>query len=167
MQTKVEITAILDTTLERAFKTPMLCDIRKIHTGSAITPRVTHCTDDVTWGQPGGSRKVHMAKTWNFKGGEASLDTVLERKENAYWKIVVSDFKTYSMGFEKFQGEWFTEQLPNGKIQVRYVYTMFSHSLLMYPFHLFFTKVLWKSYMKQVMRNIIQLIREESPYLHT
>lgn len=166
MTTRTEIRTIFDTTLERAFKTPMLCDVTKIHTGSSLTPRVTHTTEDETWGRKGGSRKIFMAKTWNFKGGEASLDTVLEREENAYWKIEISDFKMPSMGFKKFQGEWFTSQRPDGRIEIRYAYTMYSKSILYYPFHLFFTKVLWKKYMWQVMENIRALTKLEEPYVH-
>ncbi len=166
MQTTTQITTTFHTTLERAFKTPMLCDITKIHTGHGVTPRVTHCTEDETWGKVGGSRKVFMAKTWSFKGGESSLDKVLERKENEYWKIEISDFKTPSMGFVKFQGEWFTTQLREGVVEVRYRYTMFSKSIVLYPFHWLFTKLVWRNYMKHVLENIRKLTLEEAPYLH-
>ncbi|MBL7791081.1 MAG: hypothetical protein JNK77_02065 [Saprospiraceae bacterium] len=110
LKTTTEITTVFNTTLARAFKSPMLCDITKVHTGYGFTPRVIHCTEDETWGKAGGSRKAFMAKNLTFKGGESSLDTVLERKENEYWKIEISDFKIWSMGFVKFQGEWFTMQ---------------------------------------------------------
>lgn len=166
MTTSTEITTVFDTTLERAFKTPMLCDVREIHTGYGLTPRVTHCTDDATWGRPGGSRKVHMARTLFFKGGEASMDRVLERRENAYWKIEVSEFRTWSMGFIKFVGEWSTAPLADGKVQVRYRYTMSSNSLLAYPFHWLFTKVVWRRYMRHVLENIQGLIARQAPYLH-
>ena len=33
-----------------------------------------------------------MARTPSFKGGEASLDKILEREENKYGKIEISDF---------------------------------------------------------------------------
>jgi len=166
MQTSTEITTVFDTTLERAFKTPMLCDITQIHTGYGVTPRVTYCTEDETWGKPGGSRKVFMAKTPTFKGGESSFDKVLERKENEYWKIEISDFKTWSMGFTKFQGEWFTSQLEDGKVLVKYKYTMFSNSLVFYPFHWLFTKTIWRNYMKHVLGNIRKLVANQAPYLH-
>jgi hypothetical protein len=91
---------------------------------------------------------------------------VLERKENAYWKIEVSDFKTASMGFEKFQGEWYTTLRPDGKVDVLYAYTMYGNNILLYPFHLFFTKVLWKRYMWQVIENIRTLATQQAPYLH-
>jgi hypothetical protein len=166
MQTTTEITTEFNTTLKRAFKSPMLCDITKIHSGHGITPRVTHCTEDETWGQVGGSRKVFMAKTLTFKGGESSLDTVLARDENRYWKIEISDFKSWSMGFEKFQGEWFTTPLRNGGVEVRYKYTMFSNSRIFYPLHWLFTKVVWRNYMKHVLANIRQLTIDEAKYLH-
>ncbi len=166
MQTTTEITAVFNTTLERAFKSPMLCDITRIHNGHGVTPKVTHCTEDASWGQVGGSRKVHMVRTPMFKGGEASSDKVLERRENAYWKIEVSDFKSWSMGFTKFQGEWFTDQLPEGKVKVLYRYTMFSNSIVFYPFHWLFTKLVWRKYMKHALENIRELTRIEAPYLH-
>ena len=166
MQTTTEITTVFNTTIERAFKTPMLCDITKIHTGDGITPRVTHCTEDENWGKVGGSRKVFMAKNLTFRGGESSLDKVLERIENEYWKIEISDFKTWSMGFEKFEGEWFTTQLQDGKVQVRYRYTLFSNSVIFYPFHWLFTKLVWRNYMWHVLENIRKLAAEEAPYLH-
>ena len=166
MKSKTEIYAVFDTTLEKAFKSPMLCDIAKVHTGYSVTPKVTHCTEDETWGKVGGSRKVFMAKTWNFKGGESSLDKVLERKENEYWKIEISDFKMWSMGFEKFQGEWTTTQRPDSKIQVKYVYTMFSKSILYYPFHWLFTKIIWRNYMQHALENVRKLAMSNAPYTH-
>lgn len=166
MQTTTEITTRFNTTLERAFKSPMLCDITKVHDGYGVTPKVTHCTEDETWGKVGGSRKVFMAKTLNFPGGESSLDKVLVREENKYWKIEISDFKTPSMGFEKFHGEWFTTQLQEGVVEVRYKYTMFSNSTLFYPFHWAFTKVVWKIYMRHALENIRMLTMSEAPYLH-
>jgi hypothetical protein len=53
MITTVEIATVFHSTLERAFKTPLLCDVAKVHTGYGIMPRVTHCTDDENWGQVG------------------------------------------------------------------------------------------------------------------
>ncbi|MCB9331841.1 MAG: hypothetical protein H6574_12225 [Lewinellaceae bacterium] len=51
----------------------MLCDVTKVHTGFGMMPRVTHCTEDETWGQVGGSRKVFMARALSFKGGKRRL----------------------------------------------------------------------------------------------
>ena len=165
MQFKTQVKAIFTCTLERAFKTPMLCDVTKVHTGFGMMPRVTHCTEDETWGQVGGSRKVFMARTLTFKGGEAAFDRVLERIENQYWKIEVGDMKAASMGIVKFQGEWQTRQLDDGNIEVLYTYTVFTKGALLYPFQWLFTKVLWRMYMKQVINNIKALAYSEAPYL--
>jgi hypothetical protein len=159
-----EIEAVFDTTLERAFKSPMLCDVRKVHTGHWITPRVLRCTDDSTWGQVGGSRIIHMDGSTFTRPG-TSLDTVLARDENRYWKIEISDFEMFAFGFERFQGEWFTHQQPDGRVHIRYRYTMFSGSPLLYPIHWLFTRLLWRMYMRQVLENIRQLTLQEEPYL--
>ncbi|HSY76338.1 MAG TPA: hypothetical protein VK890_05750, partial [Bacteroidia bacterium] len=127
MQTKTEITAIFDTTLERAFKTPMLCDVTKVHSGYSVTPKLTHCTDDENWGKVGGIRKIFVSKSLLAKGGESAVDRVLERIENKYWKIEICDFKQWMFGFEKFQGEWITTSQDDGKVHIRYIYTMFSN----------------------------------------
>ena len=166
MTSTVEISTIFHCSLERAFKTPMLCDVSKIHTGYGLTPRLTHCLDDETWGQPGGSRRIFMAKNIAFKGGEASLDRVLARIENEYWKIEISDFKMPAMGFEKFQGEWFTRQLAENEIEVRYRYTMYSRYALLYPFNWLFTKTIWRNYLWHALENVRKLAMEGAPYVH-
>ncbi len=93
VKSRIKLTTLYHCSLERAFKTPMLCDVSKVHTGYGIMPRVTHCTDDEQWGKPGYSKKVFVAKSLSQKGGWASVDKVVERVENEYWKIEVSDFK--------------------------------------------------------------------------
>ncbi|MBL7910879.1 MAG: hypothetical protein JNJ41_07490 [Bacteroidia bacterium] len=165
MQTKTKISTLFDTTLERAFKSPMLCDVTKVHTGYGVTPKVTHCTEDSSWGKVGGSRKVHLGKSLVVKAGESSLDKVLAREENRYWKIEISEFSAWMFGFEKFQGEWITTQLPNGKIQVDYIYTLFSNSFIFYPFHFLFTKLVWRNYMRHCLENVRQLATNNAPYL--
>jgi hypothetical protein len=129
-------------------------------------PKVTHCTDDESWGRVGGSRKIFMERSLTFKGGEAALDKVLERKENQYWKIEISDFKYKMLGFDKFQGEWITTPLQDGKIEVKYIYTLFSNKSILYPIQWLFTKTIWRIYMKHVLENVRQLAMEDAPYLH-
>jgi hypothetical protein len=60
---------------------------------------------------PGFRKKVYAAKSLTQKGGWASNDTVLERIENKYWKIEVSNFQAWMLGFTKFTGEWQTTEL--------------------------------------------------------
>jgi hypothetical protein len=144
----------------------MLCDISKIHTGFGLMPKVTHCTQDESWGKPGGTKKVFVAKSLSFKGGEASSDKVIERRENEYWKIEVSDFKSPMLGFSKFVGEWSTTEISAQKIKVDYTYTMHSEIGLLYPINWLFTKIFWKIYMKRVLENIRTMIKENEPYIY-
>lgn len=165
MTSTVTVSTIYTCSLERAFKTPMLCDITKVHTGYGVMPKVTHCTDDDQWGKPGSSKKVYVAKSLTQKGGFASVDKVIERKENDYWKIEVSDFQAWMLGFYKFVGEWKTTELAPDSIQIDYTYTMHSKGLL-YPLNWLFTKLFWRTYMKRVLENIRKMAENKEPYLY-
>ncbi len=163
---KVKVTTIYECSLERAFKTPMLCDVSKVHTGFGMMPKVTHCTDDENWGKPGFSKKVHVAKSLTQKGGFGSMDKVLERAENQYWKIEVSDFQSWMLGFHKFVGTWTITELEPNKIQIEYSYDLHANQAVFYPFNWLFAKVFWKRYMKQVLENIRLMAYSEAPYLY-
>jgi hypothetical protein len=164
VETKVKVTTIYNCSLERAFKSPILCDVIKVHTGYGIMPRVTHCMEDEGWGQPGSRKKVVVAKSLTQKGGFASVDKVIERIENKYWKIEVSDFQSWMLGFYKFVGEWQTTELEKDKILIEYTYTLHSNIALLYPMNWLFTKTFWRTYMKRVMENIRQLTINKEPY---
>jgi len=166
MTSSVTIKTIYNCSLERAFKTPMLCDITKVHTGYGVTPKVTHCTEDENWGKPGSVKKVFVAKSLTQKGGWASVDKVIERIENKYWKIEVSDFQSWLIGFSKFVGEWQTTELEPNKIEIKYTYTMHSTNALLYPLNWLFTKTFWRIYMKRVLENIRRMIESKEPYLY-
>lgn len=164
MTSTVSVTTIYHCSLERAFKTPILCDVTKVHTGYGFTPRVTHCTNDQDWGKPGSCKNVFVAKSWTQKGGEASVDKVLERIENQYWKIEVSEFKSWMLSFTRFVGEWKTTELKPNEIRIDYTYTMHSSSWLLYPLNWLFTKLFWRKYMKRVLENIRRMTLNEEPY---
>ena len=166
MISKVKVTTIYECSLERAFKTPMLCDVSKVHTGFGVMPKVTHCTEDENWGKPGFSKKVFFAKSLTQKGGWASNDTVIERVENTYWKIEVNEFQAWMLGFSKFVGEWQTTELEPNRILIEYTYTMHSDIGLLYPLNWLFTKTFWRIYMKRVLENIRVMAYEEEPYLY-
>src|SRR6188474_353869 len=163
---KTKVTTTYECSLERAFKTPMLCDVSKVHTGYGIMPKVTHTTEDENWGKPGSSKKVFVAKSVSQKGGFASVDKVIERVENVYWIIEVSDFQSWMLGFLKFVGEWRTKELEPNKILIEYTYTLHSTMPLLYPFNWLFTKTFWKTYMKRVLENIRQMTLKQEPYLY-
>lgn len=166
MTSSATISAVFECSLERAFKTPMLCDITKVHTGFCFTPKVTHCEDDADWGQPGSSKKVFVEKSLIQKGGWASMDRVILRKENDYWVIEVGEFRYWLLGFTKFVGRWQTRELAPGKVQVVYSYTMHSNSVALYPLNWLFTKLFWRVYMRRVLENIRKMAYENEPYLY-
>jgi len=164
METKVKVTTIFNCSLERAFKSPILCDISKVHTGYGIMPKVTHCTGDENWGQINSSKKVYFAKSLTQKGGFGSVDNVVERIENQYWKIEINNFQSWMLGFYKFVGEWQTTELEKEKILIEYTYTMHSSSALLYPINWLFTKTFWRTYMKRAMENIRRLTINKEAY---
>jgi hypothetical protein len=163
---KTKVTTFYHCSLERAFKTPMLCDISKVHTGYGVMPKVLYCTHDENWGQPGYSKKVIVAKSLTFQGGEASTDQVIERIENEYWKIEVSNFKSRMLGFSKFVGEWKTTEIEPNKIRIDYTYSMHAEVIWFYPLNWLFTKIFFRIYMKRVLENIRKMAYAKEPYLY-
>ncbi len=166
MKIQTQVQCIFSCSIERAFKTPMLCDISAVHRGYGFLPRATHCTDDETWGRIGGSRMVHFASTQFNKKGAGALDTIIDRIENKYWKIEVTEFEMFAFGFNKFIGEWETEKMADGQIRVVYTYNLVTQNILAYPFQWLFTKIIWRAYMKHVIRIIKQLAEDGTEYVH-
>lgn len=166
MKNTVSVSTTYNCSLERAFKTPMLCDISKVHTGYGVMPRVTHCTDDTHWGKVGHGKKVHASKTLTQKGGFISTDKVMDRIENRYWKIEVGNFQSWMLGFSRFVGEWKTTEIEEDLIAVEYTYTLHSDVALLYPLNWLFAHTFWITYMKRVLENIRQMIAEKEPYLY-
>lgn len=144
----------------------MLCDVTKVHTGYGLTPKVTHTSDDDHWGQIGSSKKIYVEKSISQKGGFASMDRILDRQENQYWKIQVDEFQSWVAGFHKFVGEWKTTELEKDKILVEYRYTLFATRPILYPLNWMFAKIYWPIYMKRVLANIKQMAYNEEPYLY-
>ena len=166
MEVRTTVTTIFECSLERAFKTPMLCDVSKVHTGYGIMPRVIHCTEDENWGKPGYSKKVFVAKSLSQKGGWASVDKVIERVENQYWKIEVSEFQSWMLGFSKFVGEWRTTERKENEILIEYSYTLHSDVIWLYPLNWLFAKTFWRIYMKRVLENVKKMAYSNEPYTY-
>ncbi|MBS1750205.1 MAG: hypothetical protein JST63_09895 [Bacteroidetes bacterium] len=164
METKVQVSEIYNCSLERAFKTPILCDVSKVHTGYGLMPKVTHSTDDQNWGKIGSTKKVFAAKSLTQKGGFASVDKVIERVENKYWVFEVSDFQSWMLGFSRFTGEWRTTEIEKDKILVEYSYTLHSDVTFLYPLNWLFANIFWKTYMKRVLGNVKQMAYNNEPY---
>ena len=144
----------------------MLCDVSKIHTGWGIMPKVTHVTDDDNWGQPGSSKKIHVAKSLTQSGGFSSVDRILERNENRYWKIQVDEFQSWMLSFYKFVGVWKTRELAEQKVFVEYTYYLHSNTPLLYPLNYIFAQIFWKAYMWKVLENVRKLAYTDEPYLY-
>ncbi len=164
MEIKVKASTIYDCSLERAFKTPLLCDVSKVHTGYGIMPKVTHCTEDESWGKVGSSKKVYVSKSFTQKGGFGSVDNILERTENKYWKFQVDNFQSWMLGFYKFVGEWKATEIESNKIFVEYTYTLHSDKTLLYPLNWLFARIFWKAYMKRVLEIVRQMAYNNEPY---
>ncbi|HMQ50027.1 MAG TPA: hypothetical protein PKA00_21485 [Saprospiraceae bacterium] len=164
MVSTITLTTIYHCSLERAFKTPLLCDVTKVHTGYGLMPKITHCTDDENWGKPGATKKVFAAKSLTQKGGFVSVDRILERVENQYWKFQVDQFQSWMLGFHKFIGVWQTEPLAPNKILVTYTYTLHANFPLLYPLNWLFAKTFWRIYMKRVLENVRQMAYHNEPY---
>lgn len=65
MTTSVTVKTIYHCSLEHAFKTPMLCDVSKVHTGFGIMPNTSATTLDVS-PKPAVSKPVsHHSKSQN------------------------------------------------------------------------------------------------------
>ncbi|MDX2284924.1 MAG: SRPBCC family protein [Bacteroidia bacterium] len=164
MMFRTSASAVYHCSLERAFKAPMLCDVTKVHTGLGPMPRIVGTSDEHNWGQPGGTKKAYAAKSFVQKGGFVSMDRVVERIENRYWKIEVYDFQAWFFGFYKFVGEWNTTEIGQNTIRIDYHYTLHSNHALFYPVNWLFAKVFWKRYMQQVLENVRKLAEGDEPY---
>ena len=136
----VEVSTIYRCSLERAFKTPMLCDITNVHRGFGVIPRVTHTTDDEDWGQPNSSKKIYMGRSIFQRAGFTSIDHIIERKENQYWILQVDNFQSWMLGFHKFVGRWKTTYLEDEKTRIDYSYHLHYRHLLLYPLCWLFAK---------------------------
>lgn len=164
METKVSVSAIYHCSLERAFKTPLLCDISKVHVGYFLMPKITHCTEDENWGAVGAVKKVYAAKSLTQQGGFVSVDKILERVEGKYWKFEVGDFQSWMLGFSRFVGEWQTTAIEPQKILVEYTYTLHSDTVWLYPLNWLFANTFWKIYMKRVLENVRKMAYTGEPY---
>ncbi len=162
----VKVSTIYSCSLERAFKSAMLSDLSKIHTGFIFMPKVTHVTKDENWGQPGSSKMVFVAKSITQKGGFAFMDRIIERVENDYWKIEVDDFQFWIMSFTKFVGEWKVLKLDENKTKIEYTYWLHAKNPILYPMNWLFVKIFWKTYMNRVLENIRRMTLNNEPYLY-
>ena len=162
---KASIQSTFECSIERAFKTPMLCDITKVHTGFLLSPKVLYSSEDENWGKVGSSKKIHVAKSLTQNGGFFFVDNILERHENQYWKIQIDNFQEWMFGFHKFIGVWKTEKLSEKATLVEYSYSLYAQNPILYPINWIFVKVFWKIYMRRVVNNVKAMAYNNEPYI--
>lgn len=165
MQSKVKVSSIYNCSLERVFKIAILTDVAKVYAGFDITPRVNHTTEDEYWGKPGHSKKIFTATSLIHKAGWYSNNKILERIENQYWKLEVSNFQSMMFGFTKFIVQWKTTEFEPNKILIEYTYSLHSTIGILYPLHWLIAKTNWKVHIKRIVANIENLIANKEPYL--
>ena len=166
METIVNVKETFNCSLERAFKTPILGDATAFLVGYGVIPAVVKFTDDDTWGQVGGQRIPHSGKSLLSKGEAVGLDEIYVREENKYWQWGVAEFYQSSMGFTEFKGEMFFEEKQENSVDVRWTYTLYSNSLIAYPFHWFFGQVFWKGQMKIAIQKMKAYAESDAPFLY-
>lgn len=166
MKTVISVESEFNCSLERAFKTPILGDATIFLAGYGVIPAVEKFTEDSSWGQPRGTRIPHSAKSLLSKGGEIGVDVVAVREENKYWRWGVAEFRQPSMGFTEFRGELFFDKTAENTVQVRWVYTLFSKSVIAYPFHWAFGNVFWKGQMKQGIQKMKAYAESDKPFIY-
>lgn len=162
---KTTITADFNCSVERAFKAPMLCDILKVHTGYQFMPKAVKVYKDEDWGQAGKSKEVVFAKSIASPSEMVLKDVVLERKENEYWKIEVSNPSGRLLFFSKFIGEWQVNSKGSSP-QITYTYTLVYESGFWTPFAGLFVRLVWKPYMGNVMKNVKRLAESNEVFLY-
>lgn len=166
MDFKIHTSTLYFCSLERAFKAPILCDVRKVHTGFGLMPKVVKTTDDADWGKPGSVKKVYAGKSLTFQGGLIATDKIIERIENQYWKVEVGNFTSWMLDIWLFTFEWKTTELAPGKIRINYDYTIHGKGFLFVPFQWLFANVFYKMYMKQVLENVRTMAEGDEPFLY-
>ena len=163
---QVSIQETLFCSIERAFKSPMLCDVLKVHTGYLFMPKALSVANDQNWGQVGGSKTILFAKSLASFKEMCLADKVIERIENKYWKIEVWNTEGKLLFFDKFVGEWEVIPLEPNLNRINYTYSLTFGSKWLIPFAWLFAQLFWKAYMGNVMRNIKPMAESNEPFLY-
>ena len=89
----------------------------------------------------GSTKHVFAARSLTFAGGESSIDKVLERIENKYWRIEVSEFKSWMFGFDRFTGEWATKEIGETRFKLIIAILLHARGYFWYPLNWLFVYV--------------------------
>lgn len=156
-----ELSETFNCSLERAFKTPILGDAKKILIGYCGFKLVKGFIKDKTWSNEGGSR-VPILTIF----GEMGIDEIFIRQENQYWKWGVSQFNMWIFFATKSIGEWWCKDNQNGKITVIWKYTWYSKNWFFHPINWLMVKVFWSKVMRNGMKTIKSMAESDVPYCY-
>ena len=112
MQYVVKLSTVYRCSLERAFKTPMLCDVSKVHTGFLVMPRVMHCTEDGDWGRVGSRKRVFVAL------GPANRVAVIDGETDEVLDYLLVGQRVWQLGFTPDQKYLFTTNGNSNDVSV-------------------------------------------------
>jgi hypothetical protein len=144
----------------------MLCDGLKVHTGYLFMPKTLSVTKDQNWGQVGGSKTILIAKSLASFTEMCLADKVIERIKNKLWKIEVWNLQGKLLFFDKFVGEWEVIPLGPNINRINYSYSLTFGFKLLTSFAWLFAHLIWKAYMRNVMRNIKPMAESNEPFLY-
>ena len=156
----------IKSSIERAFKTPILGDATQILTGYWCIPPVSGFINDETWGEDGGSRIPLSNGNWLSKGGSQGLDEIITRQENKYWKWQISEFGSSLFFAKKAEGEWWCSEASNGEVSVIWKYTWYPKNVFFYPITWLFVRILWRGVMKQGIAKIKAMAENNAAYIY-
>ncbi len=167
MNVRHEISEIINCSIERAFKAPILGDATQFLDGYFLQPPIVDFQDDDTWGQVQGVQYPVTNGNLLLASGILFTDQILERIENKYWKWTIYDFRPLSLSFlKKAIGEWKVEQLDNNKIAVKYSYTFYPDNKLNYFITILFCRIQWYGMMKKAMKGIKQQAESNLKFIY-
>jgi hypothetical protein len=167
MKVKVELTDTFHSSIERAFKAPILGDATKFLNGYRFQPPIIGFEEDDTWGQVDGIRYPITNGNFWLPKGRLFTDKILERNENESWKWTIYDFKIPMMFFaRKAIGEWTVLEKGSNRIEVCYAYTFYSKNIIFHLGTMLFCQLQWKGMMKKAIAGIKQQAESKLPFIY-
>lgn len=167
MKIKIELTDTFYTSIERAFKAPILGDATKFLNGYRFQPPITGFEEDETWGQVNGIRYLVTSGNFWLSRGRLFTDKILSRNENEFWKWTIYDFKIRLMFFTwKAIGEWKVLERGPNRIEVNYSYTFYSKNIFLHLCTMLFCSVQWKGMMRKAIKGIKLQAESKLPFVY-
>ncbi|MDB5227186.1 MAG: hypothetical protein JWN78_1379 [Bacteroidota bacterium] len=155
-----EVEEIIHSTIEAAFKMPILGDATKILTYFGI-PFVKGFIHDETWAQVNGTR-IPLVPLF----GRMGTDTVFVRDENHYWKWQVIGFGFSLLFFTYATGEWWCTDNNNGSVSVKWKYSFDYKNKYLRVFTMLYVIFFWKNVMDNGVKKIKEMAESGAEYLY-